>query len=692
MRLSFSTPLFFEEILLMNTSASNVRTVAIVGHTASGKTSLIDAALFVAKATPTHGRVAKGTSAADCLPDEIERRSSIHAKPLYLEWEGVKVYVIDTPGVADFYGDVVAAVHAADAAIVVVDGVGGLEVGTRRVWKLLDELQRPRMIYVSKLDKDNSDFSRCVEQIRAAFGKNCIPFELPLGSQADFSKVLNLRTTPESDVPAELRDQLHAAHQSLEEAAAEQDDKLLEEYLGGQALTLDEITNGTHVGITRGTIVPIYCGCADKEIGVRNLLEGVKSLMPSPVERQAEPVEDEGQLDLSPTAPFSGVVFKVTVDPFAGHLAYVRVESGTLRPDMEILNTTRGGKEKVPPLLRMLGKTPVQVPQAGPGEIVALAKLKDTHINNTLADPARPVKFKPIHFPRPVTSVAIHPHSAKDEEKISTALHRLSEEDATFHSARNPHTKEMVISGLGDVHLTVAIENMKRRLGVNVDVSTPKVDYKETINVRADGHYKHKKQSGGHGQYGEAYIRMEPSERGTGFEFVNEVVGGTIPKNFIPAVEKGCLEGMQTGVVAGYQVVDVRVTVYDGSYHDVDSNELSFKIAGLHAFRDAMAKARPGLLEPIMNVGVFVPDQYMGDITGDLNHRRGRIQSVDSRDGLQVIKAQVPQSEMFKYASELRSITGGRGSFEMEFSHYEQAPVHVAQKIYAETQAEKKTD
>lgn len=674
----------------MSTEMSNVRTLAIVGHTASGKTSLIDAALFIAKATHVHGRVADGTSAADVLPDELERKITIHAKPLYLEWKGTRIYLIDTPGMADFYGDVVAAVHAADAAIVVVDGVAGVEVGTRRVWRLLDELRRPRLVFINKLDKEHADFFQCVDQIRGAFGKNCVPFELPVGANAQFSRVINLRTTPEAEVPAELQEAYRRAHDSLEEAAAEQDDKLLEKYLGGERLTTDEITGGTHAGIARGAIVPIYCGCVEREIGVRNLLEGIVSLMPSPIERQAEPTEDSQPLTLSTDAPFSGLVFKVTVDPYAGHLAYVRVESGRLRAGMEVLNTTRGVKETVPPLLRITGKTQTPVAEAVPGDIVALAKLKNTHINDTLCDPARPVKFRPIVFPKPVTSLAIHPHTAKDEEKISTALQRLTEEDATFRAERNPNTKELVISGLGDIHLTVAIENMKRRLGVTVDVSTPKVDYKETITARAEGHYKHKKQSGGHGQYGEAYIRIEPLPRGGGFEFVNEVVGGAIPKNFIPAVEKGCVEAMQTGVLAGFQVVDVRVTVYDGSYHDVDSNELSFKIAGLHAFKDAMSKARPVLLEPIMNVVVYVPDQYMGDITGDLNHRRGRIQSVDSVDGLQVIRAQVPQAEMFKYASELRSMTGGRGSFEMEFSHYEQVPAAVAQKVIAEVQAAKK--
>jgi elongation factor G len=676
----------------MTVDNAKVRTVAVVGHASSGKTSLIDAGLFIAKAVHSHGRVANGTSAADCLPDEIERKITIHAKPFHCQWQQHQIVLLDTPGFADFYGETIAAVRAADAAIVVVDGIGGVEVGTRRIWRLLDQMQKPRLIFISKLDKENSDFFRCVEQIRGAFGKNCVPFELPVGKEAGFSKVLNLRTTPEADVPAELRDQFHKAHESLEEAAAEQDDKLLEQFLGGQALTLEEITQGTHLGVARGTTVPIYCGCAEKEIGVRNLLEGVAALLPSPADRGPVPTDDGGSVEPEATAPFSGFVFKATVDPYAGHLAYVRVVSGTLKADMDLINSTRGGKERIPQLMRMQGKTSAIAAEAGPGEIVALAKLKDTHINNTLCDPAKPVKFAPIQFPKPVMSYAVHPHTAKDEEKISTALHRLLEEDPTFHMERNPNTKELVISGMGDQHLAVVVDNLKKRLGVNVDLSTPKVDYKETIAARAEGHYKHKKQSGGRGQYGEAYLKLGPLERGKGFEFVDEIVGGAIPRNFIPAVEKGCIEAMQGGVVAGYPVVDVQATVYDGSYHDVDSNEISFKISGLHAFKDAMQKARPVLLEPIMTVTVYVPDQYMGDVTGDLNHRRGRILTVEPADGMQAIKAQVPQAEVFKYASELRSMTRGRGSFEMEFSHYEQVPQHIAQKVVAEAQAAKKAE
>jgi elongation factor G len=676
----------------MSVDTSKVRTVAVVGHASSGKTSLIDAALFMSKTVPTHGRPGQGTSVADCLPDEIERKITIHAKSLYCEWDKHSIYLLDTPGFSDFIGDAISSIHVADAAIVVVDGVNGVEVGTRRLWRLLDELKKPRLIFISKLDKEKANFFRVCEQIRSVFGKNCIPFEMPVGSEASLSKVLNLRTTPEAEVPAELRDKFHAAHDALEEAAAEQDDKLLEEFLGGQRLTLEEITNGFHHGVAHGKIVPIYCGCAEKEIGMRALLEGIAALMPSPLDESPVLTADGEEIEAKPDAPFCGFVFKATIDPYAGHLAYVRVISGTLRADMDVINVTRNSKERIPQLARMQGKTSKIVSEAGPGEIVGLPKLKNTHINDTLCDPSRQVKMPTIKFPKPVMSYAVHPHTAKDEEKISLAISRLLEEDPTIHMERNPNTHELVVSGMGDVHLAVAIDNMKRKLGVNVDLSTPKVDYKETITARAEGHYKHKKQSRGRGQYGEAYLRIAPMERGAGFQFVDEIVGGAIPRNFIPAVEKGCLEALQSGVVAGFNVVDIQATVYDGSFHDVDSNEISFKISGLHAFKDAMAKARPVLLEPVMNVSVFVPDQFMGDITGDLNHRRGRIMAVEASDGLQVIKAQVPQAELFKYASELRSMTGGRGSFEMEFSHYEQVPSHVAQKVITEAQNNKKAE
>jgi len=671
-------------------ASSQVRTVAVIGHASSGKTSLIDAALFAAGATPSRGRVASGNSAADHLPEEIDRKISIHAKPLFATWEGHSLVLVDTPGLADFSGATVAAATAADAAVLVVDGVAGVEVGTRRLWKLLERLQKPRLLFVSKLDKENSDFARTVEQIRSAFGNNCVPAVVPVGQQAALTEIVDVLAA--TAAPAEVSDAFAAAAEGLTEAAAEQDDALLEAYLGGEKLTPDQVRQGARAGTVAGKVIPIYGGSADKDLGVNELLNGIAGLLPSPIDRSPAPTADGGTADLKDDGPFSGLVWKVTVDPYAGHLAYVRVMSGVLKANSEVVNTTRGGKEKVTQLLRVQGKTQAPVDQAGPGEIVALPKLKDTHLNNTLAEAGANVQYAPITFPRPVASLAIHPQTTKDEEKISPAVHRLAEEDATFKAERNPNTKELVISGMGDVHLAVAVENMKRRYGVSVDTSTPKVDYKETITRRAEGHYKHKKQSGGHGQYGEAYVKIEPVERGKGFEFVNEVVGGSIPRNFIPAVEKGCAEAMGAGTIAGFSVVDVRAIVYDGSYHDVDSNELSFRIAGLHAFKEAMSKAHPVLLEPIMSLTITVPDQYMGDITGDLNHRRGRIMNVDAADGMQIIKATAPLAEIFKYSSEMRSMTAGRGTFELEPSHYEQVPASVTQKVVAEVQAAKQAE
>jgi len=668
----------------MPVDTTKVRTVAIVGHASAGKTSLVDALLFLAKAVPARGSTARGNSAADNLPEEIERKITINAKPLWLQHDGCAVTLLDTPGFADFLGQTAAAIRAADSAIMVVDAINGIEVGTRRLWKWLDDRQMPRAIFVTKLDKEGTDFAKVVEQIQTVFGKKCVPFAVPVGKETGFSKTVNLLTCADGDVPEDFA----GAKDALQEAAASDDEKLIEKFFNGEKLTTQEIA----VSVAKGAVVPILCGFADKDIGVADALGAITGLLPSPAQRGA--VAADGDVKVEPKAggSFSGLVFKVIVDPYAGALAYLRVESGTLKADLDVVNGTRGGKERIPQLLRIMGKNQTIVADAGPGEIVALAKLKDTQINDTLCDPTKQVKFPPINFPKPIAFSAVHPHTQKDEEKISTAIHRTEAEDKTFHAERNPNTKELVIAGMGDTHLTVIVDGWKRKIGVNVDLSVPKVDYKETITARAEGHYKHKKQSGGRGQYGEAYLKLAPKERGAGFEFVDEVVGGSIPRNFIPAVEKGCVEALLGGTVAGYPVVDVQATVYDGSYHDVDSNELSFKISGLQAFKDAMQKARPVLLEPVMNVAVFVPDQYMGDITGDLNHRRGRIMGVEPADGLQCIKAQVPQSEMFKYCSELRSMTGGRGTFEMEFSHFETVPSHIAQKVVAEAQAAKKAE
>jgi len=661
----------------MPVDTTKIRTVVIVGNASAGKTSLVDALLVLTKAAAARG-------VADNLPEEIERKITIQAKPFWFQANDCAVTLLDTPGFADFLGQTAAAIRAADAAIVVVDALNGIEVSTRRLWKWLDEQQMPRAIFVTKLDKEGASFAKTVEQIQNVFGKNCVPFSVPVGKEASFSKTVNLLTCADADVPAEFA----GAKDALQEAAAADDETLIEKYFGGEKLTAQEIGRS----VAKGAVVPILCGWPEKDIGVADALNAITGLLPAPSQRGPATTEDGTKVAPDPAAPFSGQVFKVIVDPYAGALAYLRVISGTLKADMDVINATRGGKERIPQLLRIVGKNQTIVADAGPGEIVALAKLKDTQINDTLCDPTRPLKFPPIKFPKPIAFMAVHPQTQKDEEKISVAVQRTQMEDKTFHAERNPNTKELVIAGMGDTHLAVIVDGWKRKIGVNVDLTTPKVDYKETITARAEGHYKHKKQSGGRGQYGEAYLRLAPMERGAGFQFVDEVVGGAIPRNFIPAVEKGCVEAMLAGTVAGYPVVDVQATVYDGSYHDVDSNELSFKIAGLQAFKDAMQKARPVLLEPVMNVTVWIPDQYMGDITGDLNHRRGRIMGVEPADGLQCIKAQVPQAEMFKYSSELRSMTGGRGTFEMEFSHYETVPAHIAQKVVAEAQAARKAE
>jgi elongation factor G len=670
---------------------SKVRTVAVLGHQGSGKTSLLDSLLFVAGGTPQHGRVAQGTSTLDYTDEEKARKTTLHMKAMWCEWNGHRFYLLDTPGAADFVGEAISAIHAADAAILVVDGVDGIGIGTRRMWRLLEELKKPRLFFVSKLDKPEADFDRAVQQIRAAFGKGCVPLEVPEGKGESLKQVDSLLLTKEAEVGAAVKEQFVSARESLAEAVAEEDDKLLEKYLGGEKLTDDELVHGARDAELHGHLVPILCGTAEKDLGERKLLDAIIKLFPSPADASA--MGDDGtKIEADPAAPWSAFVFKTVVDPYAGHLSFLRVRSGTLKSDSDALNATRGIKEKLGPLFRVQGKTQTPVGEAVAGEIVVVAKLKDTHINHTLCATTRAVKFPAMKFPTPVASYAIHPHSQKDEEKISIALHRFTEEDPTFHVERSAETKELVISGMGETHLAVILDIIKKKLGIQVDLSTPKVAYKETINSTAEGHHKHKKQSGGHGQYGEVYLRVEPLPRGSGFEFVNAIKGGVIPTNFIPAVEKGVREALGAGVLASFPVEDVRAVVHFGSYHDVDSSELSFKIAASKAFRDAMSKAKAVLLEPIMTVTVTAPDNFMGDITGDLNHKRGRILGVEAMDGMQAIKAHVPQAELFKYSSELRSMTGGRGSFEMEFDRYEIVPSNIAQKVIAERAALKKAE
>jgi elongation factor G len=662
---------------------ANVRTIAVVGHSASGKTITCEAMLNLAGATPRMGTIATGTTVSDYLPEEKERMISISASALHFERDGNVIFLLDTPGYTDFFGEVVCCARVCDAAIIVVDGASGVEVGTAKVWALPREAGVPCVFFVNKLDKENTDFLVVANNLVEVFGPGCVPLVLPVGKESSFSAVANLVDGKGLEsLQGPVRDKATSFKERVIEVAAEGDDSLLEKYLEGEELSGEQILSGLKGPVRSRKAFPVLCGSAEKGIGIPELVQVMEGLFPSPAESHRL-VSADGQKERSPAAngPFSALVFKAVTDPYVGQLTYFRIFSGSLRTDDEILNATKGQKERCSHIYILQGKTQVEVESGGPGYIAAVAKLKNTSVGDTLCSPIDAVTYKGIDVPKPVVSMAVHPLTRGDEEKVSVGLAKLAEEDPTFRVVRNLETKEMIVEGMGDVHLDVMMSRLKSKFKVDVNLSVPKVAYKETVTALGEGHEKHKKQTGGRGQYGEVFLRVEPKGRGEGFEFANEVKGGVIPTNFIPAVEKGVVSAKEEGVLAGYPVVDVKVAVYFGSYHVVDSSEIAFKIAGAKAFKDGVSSARPVLLEPIMNVSVTVASEFMGDITGDLNSKRGRILGMDQLGNMQVIKAQVPQAEMFKYSSELRSRTGGRGSFEMEFSHYEEVPHQIAQKI-----------
>ncbi|HMP73557.1 MAG TPA: elongation factor G [Kiritimatiellia bacterium] len=663
----------------------NHRNVVLLGHTGSGKTTLLDAILHKAGVNDRQGLTTAGSSMADWTEEEKERKISIWAKPFVMSYkssvgEEIKLTVIDTPGYADFFGQTISAVSVADAALLVVDAVSGIQVGTTRAWRLCERMGLPVGIVITGLDKENADFDGILGTLQSAWGKTVVPVELPTHDRHHIVDLLE-----ETKIPEELAEEAEAAIHVLEEDAAEEDDSLLEKYLSGEHLDADELRTGLRAAIRQRHVFPVFeAEALAGEEGVTELLNEVARLFPSPLDREV--MDAEGNpVNVAADAPFVGLVWRAVNDPYVGQLSFVRVFGGTLRADTEIFNITQGQKERIGPLHALNGRKDETVTEASAGDIVALAKLKFTKINDTLSDQGGTQALPPIEFPHPTTMVAVMPKSAGDDDKIGVGLHRLAEEDLTLVVERNVETHELILSGMGDIHIDVSLGRMRKRSNVDVETSVPKVAYKEAINGRGEGHYKHKKQSGGRGQYGEVYLRVEPMADGETDWFVNEVVGGAIPKNFIPAVEKGVVEGMTHGVVAGYPVIRTRVRIYDGTYHDVDSSEVAFKIAGSRAFSDGMAKAKPVLLEPVMSVRIIFPDQYMGDITGDMNHRRGRILGVGSDDGLQVIEAEVPQAELFRYASELRSMTQGQGTFEMRFARYDVVPANLAQKIIAES-------
>jgi elongation factor G len=659
-----------------------VRTLAVFGHGNCGKTMLCEAMLFAAGATNRLGSIESGTTVSDYTDEEKARQISISTGVLRCEWKDTVLFLLDTPGSADFFGEVLSASRVCDCAVVVVDGVGGVEVQTSKAWRLLEAHAVPTIVFINKLDKENSDFSALVAALREAFGSKCVPVQFPIGSEKAFSGVANMITGAGLEgAPEAVKAQVEAAREPMVDAIAEADDALLEKYLETGTLTDEEFGRGLRAGVAAGKVVPVLCGSATKEIGTRELLDTIVAVAPSPADRG--PITDTEGRTFEPAkeAPPTALVFKNVSDPFVGQLTYFRVFSGVMRSDTEVLNATRGSKERFGRLQLVNGKDIEPVGGAIPGCIAAMAKLKDTHVGDTLCMAGTPALYEPIEFPPPVMSFAVHPKSRGDEEKISSGLTRLAEDDPTFHAVRVAETRELVIQGMGDIHLEVMMERLKAKSGVEVALSTPKVAYKETIKGKAEGSYRHKKQTGGAGQFAEVHCRLAPRERGAGYEFVNEVKGGVIPTQFIPSVDKGFQKAIQAGPLAGFPVVDIEAAVFYGKDHPVDSSDIAFQIASAQAFKDVMMRANPTLLEPIMDVSVTVPADYMGDITGELNSRRGRILGVEPEGTLQVIKGQAPQAEMFTFSTSIRSITGGRGSFEMRFSHYEEVPGQIIPKI-----------
>jgi elongation factor G len=682
-------------------SPDKIRNVVLVGHSSSGKTTLAEAILFNTGALKRRGLVDDGNTVSDFDPEEIRRKISINTSVLPCEYQQAKINVLDAPGYLDFVGEVKGAIAAADTAIVVVDAVAGVEVGTELVWSYLDESNLPRVVFVNKMDRENANFGRVVSQLSDLFETRIIPFQLPIGSQETFQGVVDVikmkaylgEEGKEAEVPAELQEQANEYRQAIVEAAAESDDELIMKYLEGEELTLEEIVKGLRKRIAENELVGVFCGSALKNIGIRALVDAFVDYLPSPAERviagKRVNTGEEVELRADPNGPLVARVFKTTADPYVGKLSYFRVLSGTMRSDSRVVNASDGSEERIGTLFFMRGKEQIPTEEVGPGDIGAVAKLSKTTTGETLCSKDDPITVEPIKFPNPVYSVAIFPKTKADLDKMSSALARLLEEDPTLKVEREPGTGETIMSGMGDTHIDIAIRKLQAKFGLELVTDVPKVPYRETITKVASAQGRHKKQTGGRGQFGDVFIRFEPLERGAGFEFADEIFGGAVPKNYIPAVEKGLREIMEHGVLAGYPTVDFRAVLYDGSYHPVDSSELAFKLAAHLAFKKGIPEAGPVLLEPIMLVKVTVPEEYMGDVISDFNTRRGRVQGMHQEKGKATVTALVPLAEMLRYAIDLRGLTQGRGLFTMEFSHYDIVPNHIAQKIIEQAAKEK---
>ena len=685
--------------------SDRIKNVGIVAHGGAGKTSLAEAMLFNAGAVTRLGRVDDGTATTDFEAEEVKRKVSISAALAPCEWKDYKINVVDTPGYSDFVAEVKGSLRAVDSALIVLCAASGVEVETEKVWKYAVDQKLPRIAFVNKMDRENADFDAAVEGMKATFGGNVVPLQLPIGSQDSFSGIVDIVSMKavlykggkgtEAEIPDDMKETAELARMSMIEAAAEADDDVLAKYLEGEELSDEEIFSGLVKGIAENRFVPVFCGSATKNIGIAELLNSIVKYAPaadkamvSGVKAKTEEVVSRGSGD-----PFSALVFKTTADPFVGRLSFIRVFSGTLKPDSTLYNSTKDKTERIGNLFTMRGKTQDALTVANTGDIVVVAKMAETGTGDTLCDKEKAVVFPPIEYPGLMFTLCMEPKNKGDEDKIGNALHRLADEDPTLKFKKDAETSQLLVSGMGDLHLAIMGERLKRKFGVEVKLSDPKIAYRETIRTGVKVEGKHKKQTGGHGQYGHVWLQLDPLPSGSAFTFVDATFGGSVPKQFIPAVEKGVREAFAKGVIAGYPLVDIKVTLTDGSYHDVDSSEMSFKVASALAIRKGVVQAKPILLEPIYSVEVTVPESYMGDIIGDLNGKRGRILGMEPiGGGLGIVRAMAPMSEMFRYAIDLRSITQGRGSFNMVLDHYAEVPQRQADAIIEAYKKEKQDD
>ena len=682
--------------------SKSIRNLAIIGHGGTGKTSLCESLLYLAGKTDRPGRVDEGTSSMDYEPEEQKRHISISAATNHIDWDKHRINFIDTPGDSNFAFDTKSCLRIVDGAVVLVDAVGGVEFQTEKVWEYADEFNLPRLLFISRMDRERADFEKAVESIRERLGKKVTLCSLPIGAENSFSGVVDLtsmkactyddqkKIAKTIDIPSDMAETVQKYRDVLIEDIAETDDELMNKYLEGGELSAEDLQAGLRKGVISGALIPVVCGSAVKNLGIHPFLDTIAHYFPSPVDRGSisgkKPGTGEEETRLpEESAPFSALVFKTIADPYAGRLTLFRVYSGTLKSDLSLFNASRKTTERIGNLFFLEGKIQKPVEELIPGDIAAIAKLKETATGDTLSAEKSPIIYPKIEPPPAIISFAVEAKTRGDEDKLVSSIHRLTDEDPTLVFHRDDQTREMILSGLGQVHIEVTVEKMRRKFGLEVNLKTPKVPYKETIKGKTTVQGRYKKQSGGRGQFGDTWLDIEPLPRGSGFEFVDRIVGGVIPGQYRPAVEKGIVEAMAEGVVAGYPVVDLRVSLTDGSYHTVDSSEMAFKIAGSLGFKKGVLECQPTLLEPIVNISIEIPDEYMGDVIGDLNSRRGKVLGMDSQGHHQIIKGQVPLAEILKYAPDLRSMTSGRGTFTYEHSHYEEVPSYIAEKIIAES-------